>query len=61
MTRGDFERFEWDTGRRVREPSQAPAGAVNWLKVFLWTLGILIGVPAILAGIGGLMCWASLS
>ena len=58
MTPGDYARFDWDTGRRVHEPRRAPEGAApRWVKVFLWTLGILIGVPAILAAIGGLYCW----
>ena len=51
----DFARsgFEWDTDRRPSQVSKAP---VDWLKVFLWTLVILIFVPAILAGIGALAC-----
>ena len=46
------ERFDWDTSRRVLVPGRAPAA----LKVLLWTLAILIGVPAILYGIGAVAC-----
>ena len=59
MTPGDYARFDWDTSRRARQPGRAPAAPVDLLKVFLWTLGILIGVPAVLALIGGLICLAS--
>ena len=45
--------FEWDTGRR---PSQTRQPMAGWLKVFLWTLGILIGVPAVIAGLAYLVC-----
>ena len=58
MEARDFARsgFEWDTGRR---PSQARQHMAGWVKVFLWTLGILIGVPAALVVIGGLYCFLS--
>ena len=60
MNPGDFARsgfarsgFEWDTGRR---PSQARQPMAYWLKLLLWTLGILIGVPAVIAGLAYLVC-----
>ena len=55
MNLGDYVRsgFGWDTGRRPSQVSKAP---VDWLKVFLWTLGILIGVPAVIAGLVALAC-----
>ena len=46
--------YDWDTGRR---PSQARQPMAGWLKVFLWTLGILLGVPAALFGLGLLICF----
>lgn len=49
--------FDWDTSRTTRRPGQAPyLGAKTWFKVLGWTLAILIGVPAILAGLAILAC-----
>ena len=57
MTPGDYARFDWDTSRRTRQPYRAPAAPVaDWLKVFLWTLGIIICLPVVLVGIGALVC-----
>ena len=67
MTPGDYARFErdtrfeWDTGRRVRTPGQAPKSAVNWWKVFYWTFCSLILVAAIIAGGIALFCYFALA
>ena len=48
--------FDWDTSRRARQPGRAPAAPIDGVKVFLWTLGILIGVPVAILVLAALAC-----